>query len=720
MPRFLRIAIALPGLHSVPRGAETALQEIARQLSRLGHRVTVFGAGQPRPAEPYRFQHVPCIPREKFERWPRVPFLRSHYAWEELTFAAALMTHYRPADFDVSLTCSYPYVSWVLRRGQPRHVYVTQNGDWMVHNRDAEFRFFDCDGLVCTNSQYFDRYSGHYPSALIPNGVDLDLFTPGAANRAQFGLPADKPVALMVSALIPSKRVVEGIRAAAKVPNLFLFVAGDGELRKEVDAEAARLLPGRFARQSLTLEQMPALYRCADVLLHMRQNEPFGIAYTEALAAGLPIVTHDWEATRWVLEDQAYLVDTSDEPAVVAALEKALAENSASKAASRRALAERRFSWTSVGRQYSDFLAELCGQSAPAPAEGELLADVGVVAIGRNEGQRLVRCLQSVRGRAAAVVYVDSASDDGSVENARGIGAEVVELDKNTPFTAALARNLGAKRLRELAPDVKFIQFVDGDCEVRRDWMAKARRELQSNPSLGAVCGRRRERFPRRTLYNRLVDIEWNTPPGPALAVGGDAMFRLAAFDSVGGYDPSVMAGEEPQLCLRLRHANWKILRIDAEMTLHDAAMTRFAQWWRRHVRAGYGTLDVNRRFEVDGERIFGKMVRSATVWAVGWPAAVIACALIGLIAGGKRGLCIGALAGAAILPLQILRISFKDFRAGMPPKTALANGAMTMLSKWAWFAGQMKYRRDRAKGRGLELIEYKRTSAEPARVIPV
>ena len=155
MAQRLRIAIALPGMHRVTRGAETAFEQIARELARLGHDVTAFGSGFERPGEPYQFRHVPCAPREIFENWPRIPFLRSHYSWEELTFAAGLMCHYRAGDFDVSLACSYPYTSWVMRRGQARHVFVTQNGDWMVHSRDAEYRFFDCDGLVCTNPQYF-------------------------------------------------------------------------------------------------------------------------------------------------------------------------------------------------------------------------------------------------------------------------------------------------------------------------------------------------------------------------------------------------------------------------------------------------------------------------------------------------------------------------------------------------------------------------------------
>jgi glycosyltransferase involved in cell wall biosynthesis len=506
---------------------------------------------------------------------------------------------------------------------------------------------------------------------------------------------------------------------------------------------------------------MPGLYRCADALLHMSRDEPSAIAYVEALATGLPIVAHDWEVTRWTLPDHDLLVDTSSESAVTAALTRAIADKSPERIQNRREIAQRRFSWSQIGHQYSNLLLELCAAPSTAPhlspspdtpgegwGEGHSsspqpnraphlspspgtpgegwgegpssLPDVGVVTIGRNEGDRLIRCLQSVHGKAAAVVYVDSASDDNSVTRAKQLGADVVQLDKSTPFTAALARNLGAQRLKEIAPNLKYIQFVDGDCEVRPDWMPRARRELESNESLGAVCGRRRERFPRRSIYNRLIDIEWNTPPGPALAVGGDAMFRLKAFDAVGGYDPTVMAGEEPQLCLRIRHSHYTILRIEAEMTLHDADITRFSQWWRRHVRAGYGTLDVNRRFQVDGERLFGKMVRSAPIWALAWPAAIILAALIAGIARGPAAAIIAAAVVFAALPLQVIRLTARALLHGMPPRLALAFASMTMLSKWAWFRGQIKYYLDRSRGRGLELIEYKRPSSDPAHVIPV
>lgn len=721
--RRLRVAVALSGLHRVARGAETALESIARELARLGHDVVVFGSGEQRAGEPYRFVHVPCMTRERFEKFPSLPFLRNHYAWEELSFAPGLWRKIRGKNFDVSITCGYPYTNWALRSAAGKNVFITQNGDWMLRGKGAEYRFFDCDGLVCTNPQYFARHGEGFPSALIPNGVNAEIFSPETGDRAAFDLAGKRKIAMMVSALIPSKRVIEGIRAAAGVEGLFLVVAGDGELRDQVRAEGLRWMPGRFLQLTASPARMAELYRCADVVLHMSLEEPFGNVYTEALATGLPIVTHDWEGTRWALEDCATLVDCEDEKKVTEAISRAIAENSPEMARKRRDLVLRRFTWAKVGEAYSNFIEQLCdpaGFSYPRTASRGRLDDVGVVAIGRNEGDRLVRCLESVVGRSAAVVYVDSASDDQSVANAKRIGAEVVEFDKSVPFTAALARNMGTKRLKEISPGVQYVQLVDGDCEVRSEWMDKARAALESDPKVAAVCGRRRERFPHKSVYNRLIDMEWNTPVGFAKNVGGDSLFRLAAFDAVGGFDPSVMAGEEPQLCLRVRHAGWKILRIDAEMTLHDAAMTRFSQWWRRNVRAGYGCLDVNRRFEVGGERIYGKLSRSAAMWAVGWPIAILIAWIVGFAWRGSVGAWIAAAVVFAALPLQVLRLAMKSFWRGTPPAVALAFGWFTMLSKWAWFVGQVKYVRDRQRGRGLQLIEYKRKSTEPARVIPV
>jgi glycosyltransferase involved in cell wall biosynthesis len=79
-------------------------------------------------------------------------------------------------------------------------------------------------------------------------------------------------------------------------------------------------------------------------------------------------------------------------------------------------------------------------------------AAFGVVVIGRNEGERLVRCLQSLAQFGAPLVYVDSNSTDGSSEQAQRLGAHAVQLDLTQSFTAARARNLGVRTQARAEP----------------------------------------------------------------------------------------------------------------------------------------------------------------------------------------------------------------------------------------------------------------------------
>src|SRR5258707_15329918 len=219
---------------------------------------------------------------------------------------------------------------------------------------------------------------------------------------------------------------------------------------------------------------------------------------------------------------------------------------------------------------------------------GANVAEVGVTAIGRNEGDRLRRCLESALRSNSLVIYVDSASSDRSVETARALGVSVVEIDRSTPLGPSRARNAGFARVLCLEATTNFIQFVDGDCELSEGWIEAAVRRLQSAPQVAIVCGRLRERFPTASIYNQLCDIEWDQPIGESLACGGIFMIRVEAFRQVDGFNPEVLAGEESELCLRLRRNGWKILRGDSEMGVYDAAITRFGLWWRRAIRGGY------------------------------------------------------------------------------------------------------------------------------------
>ena len=324
---------------------------------------------------------------------------------------------------------------------------------------------------------------------------------------------------------------------------------------------------------------------------------------------------------------------------------------------------------------------------ASDPDTHSLAKDVGVVVIGRNEGDRLIRCLASIGPSVACVVYVNSGSTDGSRDAARRAGAEVVELDLSRPFTAARARNAGVAAMRD-AP--RFIQFVDGDCEILPDWIPTARSFLENQVDVGVVCGRRRERHPDASLWNRLIDAEWDTPVGETAACGGDSMMRIAALRAVGGFNPNLIAGEEPELCLRLRREGWRVFRIDAEMTLHDAAITRLDQWWNRTRRGGHAAAEAaamhGRSPEYHGVR--------QTLSALAWGAMLPLVILLGSL------LTPWALGLALLWPAQILRLR----QRGDDWTTAL----FLILTKFPEAQGVIGYWVNRLTARRTALIEYK------------
>lgn len=321
---------------------------------------------------------------------------------------------------------------------------------------------------------------------------------------------------------------------------------------------------------------------------------------------------------------------------------------------------------------------------------------IGVVVIGRNEGERLVRCLDSAARDAARVVYVDSASSDGSVERAEARGASVVRLAPDRPFTAARARNAGFERLRELEPGVELVQFVDGDCELREGWVAAAAAHLRAHPEVAVVCGRRRERHPEASVYNRLADLEWDTPVGDAEACGGDAMIRAAVLEEVGGYDAALIAGEEPELCLRVRRRGHRVVRLDREMTLHDAAMTRLGQWWRRQARAGHAYAEAAWLHGGGPERFRVREVLSILAWGAALP--VVALVLAPPTAGGSL-----ALAAAAYAMLWLRIRAQQDGPGAGAWATACVAGKLAQ----AWGVATFAWNR-LVRGRRTALIEYK------------
>ena len=323
------------------------------------------------------------------------------------------------------------------------------------------------------------------------------------------------------------------------------------------------------------------------------------------------------------------------------------------------------------------------------------MSSVGAVVIGRNEGARLRRCLQSLAPQVAHLIYVDSGSRDDSVAFAQSIGAHVVELDTSVPFTAARARNAGFEALMDIA-DVTLVQFIDGDCAVELDWVAKAVQAISADPKLGLVTGWRRELHPDPSIYNPLCDVEWHRPAGQIKACGGDMMVRAAAFDDAGGFDPTVIAAEDDEFCQRLAKVGWKLLRIPEEMTVHDANMLHFSEWWKRAERSGHGFAQVSDLHEgyfiPERKRVlfFGALLPLL--------------GLIGLMFSGLLLLSVilayGLSYGRTLLGLK---------REGVSERPLLYQLAgLLSLSKIPNMLGMIRYFWRKRMGRDMRLIEYK------------
>ena len=333
-------------------------------------------------------------------------------------------------------------------------------------------------------------------------------------------------------------------------------------------------------------------------------------------------------------------------------------------------------------------------------------SSVGVVVIGRNEGERLRACLASLQDSRTRV-YVDSGSTDGSRELARSLGFEVVELAVPPGFTAARARNAGIARLVARMPDLAYVQTVDGDCEVRAGWLERARAEMEADPKRAVVFGRRRERHPAANAYHLACDDEWDVPTGAVNSCGGDALFRLAALREVEGYNPALIAGEEPDLCLRLRLQGWHIWSNGQEMTWHDVAMGRFAQWWRRSTRTGYAIAELVRLHGSRADPAWRRLLRSALGWSV-VSALAIAAVPFFLIARGSPPAVLTLLA-PVVLAIQVARLAIKQRRKGATPINALRWAGLMLAAKAAQVQGALTFHAQRLRKRETAIIEYKR-----------
>lgn len=335
-------------------------------------------------------------------------------------------------------------------------------------------------------------------------------------------------------------------------------------------------------------------------------------------------------------------------------------------------------------------------------------ASHAVVVIGRNEGDRLIECLESLVAQAACLVYVDSGSTDSSCDSARQLGADVVNLDMSSPFTAARARNAGFKQVLKVAPTVESVMFVDGDCVIADGFLKAGMAKLRAHEKLAVVVGRLREQYPERSIYNRLCDMEWVRAVGPITTCGGNALIRVTAFQEVGGYREELIAGEEPELCVRLAKLGWTMECIDVDMGYHDAKMTRFWQWWKRTTRCGHAFAE---GFTLHGKgpsRHNAKQLKSVLFWGLLLPI----CSMCSLAAALflpslTNSFVLLALAWPIGWTLLVIRVFRFRRSLGDPTPQAALYSVFCVLAKLPSAIGAVKFFWLRSIGKRRAIIEF-------------
>lgn len=326
------------------------------------------------------------------------------------------------------------------------------------------------------------------------------------------------------------------------------------------------------------------------------------------------------------------------------------------------------------------------------------MKQVGIVVIGRNEGERLKRCLGSIPENVGQIVYVDSGSSDGSVEYARSIGVDVVDLDMRIPFSAGRARNEGFRKIISDNPEIQYIQFVDGDCELVEGWIDTSIEYMDRHQDCAIVFGRRKERYPQASIYNRLCDMEWDGPIGDAKSCGGDFFARKDPLLDVDGFNPTVVAGEEPELCFRLRKLQWRIYRLDHLMTLHDAAIKKFSQWWKRMVRSGHAYAQGFMLHGLGDEKYCFRDSMRIWIWGVLLPFCGVLFSVL---------IHFSFLLIFVLYPVQIVRITRHINKQTDQWHHSLLYAVFTIIGKLPQTVGQLLFLKRKILGNRYSIIEY-------------
>jgi glycosyltransferase involved in cell wall biosynthesis len=336
----MKIAFLIYQDINTKRGVETYVRELSKRLA-LNHEVKILSANKSLP-----------------NRWP---ILKRFYIDPfGIKIALFTITNLR------WLLSSRPQILICINGGFQslicRLVTFTYGGKLIISGQSG-LGWDDRINLFCfpnkfvalTNYQkkWAENANPFIKSVVIPNGVDINKFK---KTNKSFEAKLKKPIILCVSALVPNKRLDLLIHAVSQLDNASLLIVGDGPEKNKLLNLGEQLLPNRLEIRSVDHQQMPSLYKIADLFTFPTVKwESFGIVLVEAMASGLGIVTNDDPIRREIVGEAGLFVNPENTEEYSKALKKALNINWHKKATTQAS----KFSWDKIVNEYEELFINL-------------------------------------------------------------------------------------------------------------------------------------------------------------------------------------------------------------------------------------------------------------------------------------------------------------------------------------------------------------------------
>jgi glycosyltransferase involved in cell wall biosynthesis len=370
-----RIGILCPGYGMVLRGVEIFIGEMVTRLREIqpDWSFDIYCRARSGEVAPgVHLIHVPAVDRDghsaalyaKVGHHLRYSY-RTRIDAECLSFTLTVAPRLLRAHHDLIFNQAGPFAGWLCQWTRWRH------GTPFVHKTASGFGELETvmamqrpDAIVATSPhamRWIERECPGSSVQLIPNAVDTTTFRPYSDRElAAFGLGMDvlklkRPILLFVGAMDPMKRPHLLLDAMARVPEASLVMVGTGHIADSLLSIYASALGDRFLYlPKVPREQMPFYYNACD-LFTLPSDEPFGIAFVEAMACNKPVLAHKSPVQKWLFGDAGRLCDCTNPDEYAGTIRRMLSTDFGDLPLER----SKSFDWSQVASCYADLFSRL-------------------------------------------------------------------------------------------------------------------------------------------------------------------------------------------------------------------------------------------------------------------------------------------------------------------------------------------------------------------------